>query len=80
VRYPAARRSVEHPFGNFKAAGLYLRRPSAPKCTHTSPGDHFMHEDPNAEPWMPGIKNFPFFGPVGIMLLSCTMKSERIVH
>jgi hypothetical protein len=69
---PRSTRSVEHPVGNFKTAGLYLRRLSAPKCLRASPGHHFVHEYPKAEPWMPRIKYFPFFGPVGLMLSSCT--------
>jgi hypothetical protein len=78
ARYPAARRPVEHPFGNFKAAGLYPRRLSASKCPRASPGHHFVHEHPKAEPWMPGIKYFPFVGPVGVMLSSCTAPSVRM--
>src|ERR1019366_2866484 len=54
ILQPAARRAVEHPFGNFKAAGLHLRRLSAPKCPRASPGHHFVHEHPKAKPWMPG--------------------------
>jgi hypothetical protein len=29
-----------------------------------------MNEHDTAKPWMPGIKNFPFLGPVGVMLPS----------
>jgi hypothetical protein len=56
LRHPATRRSIEHPFRNFKAAGRYLRRLSAPKYPHASPGHHLMHEHPEAEHEMPRIK------------------------
>src|ERR1019366_8261345 len=52
----------------------------ASKCPRASPGHHFVHEHPKAEPWMPRIKYFPFVGPVGVMLSSCTMTSERTGH
>jgi len=76
--FRAGRRSVEYPFGNFEAAGIDLRRTSAPKYPRASPGDHFVHENPKAKPWMPGIKYFPLFGPVGVMLSSCTTRSGRM--
>ena len=37
-----------------------------------------MHENALPKPRMPPIKNFPFLGPVGVMLSSCIMTPERI--
>jgi hypothetical protein len=39
----------------------------------TTPAHHFINEYHPAKPRMPGIKNFSFLGPVGVMLSSCTM-------
>jgi len=37
-----------------------------------------MDENALPKPRMPQIKNFPFLGPVGVMLSSCIMTPERI--
>jgi hypothetical protein len=37
-----------------------------------------MDENALPKPRMPRIKNFPFLGPVGVMLSSCIMTPERI--
>ncbi len=37
-----------------------------------------MDENALPKPRMPQIKNFPFLGPVGVMLSSCIMTRERI--
>jgi hypothetical protein len=37
-----------------------------------------MDENALPKPRMPRIKNFPFLGPVGVMLSSCITRPERI--
>ena len=39
-----------------------------------------MNEHHTPKPRMPGIKNFPFLGPVGVMLSSCTMRHVHTYH
>ena len=39
-----------------------------------------MDENALPKPRMPQIKNFPFLGPVGVMLSSCTIAPEHISH
>src|SRR5262245_57776398 len=78
-------RTVEHPFRNFQTAGRPVRRLSTSKCPPASPRRHIVDEHTQAKSGVPGIKYFPFFGPVGVMLLRCTMRFTRtrlsaIVH
>jgi hypothetical protein len=68
--------SVEHPFGNFKTVRHHLRRLGAPKNPHAFLESYLVNEDLPAKPRMPGIKDFPLFGPVGVMLSSCIMSPE----
>jgi hypothetical protein len=42
-----------------------------------SPRYHIVDEHTQSKPGVPGIKYFPFFGPVGVMLLGCTTRSGR---
>jgi hypothetical protein len=65
---------------NLKTARHSLRRLGAPKYPHASLESHFVNEDPPAKLRMPGIKYFPLFGPVGVMLSSCTTAFERTDH
>ena len=57
-----------------------LRRLGAPKYPSASLECHRVDEDPTAKPRMPGIKYFPLFGPVGVMLSSCTMAPGFTTH
>ena len=83
LRHTAANRSFKHPFGDFQAALRLLRRLSAPENPRASSVHHLVHEDASTEPRVPRIKDF--FGPVGFVSSSCTMRFTRtrlsvIVH
>ncbi len=73
--HPTADRPIEHPLGCLQTACALLTRLAAAQQAYTTPVHDFMNEHHAARPWMPGIKNFPFLGPVGVMLPSCTMRS-----
>src|SRR5262249_57748212 len=44
------------------------------------PASSLVDEDAQPKPGGPGIKYFPFFGPVGVMLLRCTIPSGPMPH
>src|SRR5215831_15495555 len=72
LRQAATCHSVEHPFRNFQTAGRPIRRLSTSKRPRPSPRHHIVDEHTQSKPGVPGIKYFPFFAPVGVMLLGCT--------
>ena len=72
MHHPTADRPIEHPFGRFQTTCAFFTRLRAAQNVHTAPLHRFMYEHRPAKPRMPGIKNFPFLGPVGVMLSSCT--------
>src|SRR5215813_5985417 len=72
LRQAATCHSVEHPFRNFQTAGRPVRRLSTSKCPRASPRHRIVDEHTQSKPGVPGIKYFPFLGPVGVMLLRCT--------
>src|SRR5947209_16173998 len=76
MHHPTADRPIEHPFGRFQTTCAFFTRLRAAQTVHTAPLHRFMYEHRPAKPRMPGIKNFPFLGPVGVMLSSCTMRFE----
>ena len=76
MHHPTADRPIEHPFGRFQTTCAFFTRLRAAQNVHTAPLHRFMYEHRPAKPRMPGIKNFPFLGPVGVMLSSCTMRFE----
>ncbi len=78
MHHPTADRPIEHPFGRFQTTCAFFTRLRAAQNVHTAPLHRFMYEHRPAKPRMPGIKNFPFLGPVGVMLSSCTMRRGRI--
>jgi hypothetical protein len=80
MHHPTADRPIEHPLGCLQTACTLLTRLAAAQQAHTTPAHDSMNEHHAAEPWMPGIKNFPFLGPVGVMLPSCTMDSGSTTH
>ena len=73
MHHPTADRPIEHPSGRFQTTCAFLTRLRAAQNAHTAPLHRFMYEHRPAKPRMPGIKNFPFLGPVGVMLSSCIM-------
>ena len=77
MHHPTADRPIEHPFGRFQTTCAFFTRLRAAQNVHTAPLHRFMYEHRPAKPRMPGIKNFPFLGPVGVMLSSCTMRRAR---
>jgi len=77
MHHPTADRPIEHPFGRFQTTCAFFTRLRAAQNVHTAPLHRFMYEHRPAKPRMPGIKNFPFLGPVGVMLSSCTIKCAR---
>ena len=77
MHHPTADRPIEHPSGRFQTTCAFLTRLRAAQNAHTAPLHRFMYEHRPAKPRMPGIKNFPFLGPVGVMLSSCTMRAAR---
>src|SRR6266566_545338 len=77
ARHAAACRSLKHPFRYCKAAVRRLNRLRAPKYPPVSPDQYLMHENAPTKPWMPGVENFSFLGPVGVMLSSCIMRCGR---
>ena len=77
MHHPTADRPIEHPFGRFQTTCAFFTRLRAAQNVHTAPLHRFMYEHRPAKPRMPGIKNFPFLGPVGVMLSSCTMRRGR---
>jgi len=77
MHHPTADRPIEHPSGRFQTTCAFLTRLRAAQNAHTAPLHRFMYEHRPAKPRMPGIKNFPFLGPVGVMLSSCTIRSVR---
>jgi len=77
LRQAATCHSVEHPFRNFQTAGRPIRRLSTSKCPRASPRHHIVDEHTQAKPGVPGIKYFPFLGPVGVMLSRCTTRFTR---
>jgi hypothetical protein len=77
ARHAAACRSLKHPFRYCKAAVRRLNRLRAPKYPPVSPDQYLMHENAPTKPWMPGVENFSFLGPVGVMLSSCTIRRAR---
>ena len=76
MHHPTADRPIEHPSGRFQTTCAFLTRLRAAQNAHTAPLHRFMYEHRPAKPRMPGIKNFPFLGPVGVMLSSCIMRCE----
>jgi hypothetical protein len=54
-----------------------LNRLRAPKYPLVSPDQYLMHENAPTKPRMPGVEDFSFLGPVGVMFSSCTMKFAR---
>ena len=74
MHHPTADRPIEHPFGRFQTTCAFFTRLRAAQNVHTAPLHRFMYEHRPAKPRMPGIKNFPFLGPVGVMLSSCIMR------
>ena len=78
MHHPTADRPIEHPSGRFQTTCAFLTRLRAAQNAHTAPLHRFMYEHRPAKPRMPGIKNFPFLGPVGVMLSSCTMRRARM--
>src|SRR5881392_3803147 len=77
MHHPTADRPIEHPFGRFQTTCAFFTRLRAAQNVHTAPLHRFMYEHRPAKPRMPGIKNFPFLGPVGVMLSSCTIRRAR---
>jgi len=77
MHHPTADRPIEHPFGRFQTTCAFFTRLRAAQNVHTAPLHRFMYEHRPAKPRMPGIKNFPFLGPVGVMLSSCTITRAR---
>ena len=77
MHHPTADRPIEHPFGRFQTTCAFFTRLRAAQNVHTAPLHRFMYEHRPAKPRMPGIKNFPFLGPVGVMLSSCTTSRAR---
>ncbi len=77
MHHPTADRPIEHPFGRFQTTCAFFTRLRAAQNVHTAPLHRFMYEHRPAKPRMPGIKNFPFLGPVGVMLSSCIMRCGR---
>ena len=80
MHHPTADRPIEHPSGRFQTTCAFLTRLRAAQNAHTAPLHRFMYEHRPAKPRMPGIKNFPFLGPVGVMLSSCTIRRARTWH
>jgi hypothetical protein len=74
MHHPTADRPIEHPLGHFQTTCAFLTRLRAAQNAYTAPLHRFMYEHRLAKPRMPGIKNVPFLGPVGVMLSSCTMR------
>ena len=64
----------------YQPADRRLNRLRAPKYPPVSPDQYLMHENAPTKPSMPGVENFSFLGPVGVMLSSCTIWRERTGH
>jgi hypothetical protein len=77
THHPTASCPIEHPFGRFQTACALLTRLRAAQHACAVPLHRFMNEHHTAKPRMPGIKNFPFLDPVGIILSSCTTGRAR---
>jgi hypothetical protein len=63
-----------------QTACALLTRLRAAQHACAAPLHRFMNKNHPAKPRMPGIKNFPFLGLVGVILSSCTMKLARTYH
>jgi len=80
MHHPTADRPIEHPFGRFQTTCAFFTRLRAAQNVHTAPLHRFMYEHRPAKPRMPGIKNFPFLGPVGVMLSNNEARTHLSLH
>ena len=65
--------AVEHPRWHRQTLPLPVCRRTAPKHGHVAALDDFVNMHLAAKPGMPWIKNFPYLGPIGVVLLRCTI-------
>ncbi|WP_429650510.1 hypothetical protein, partial [Skermanella aerolata] len=64
--------AIEHPRWHRQTLSLPVCRRTAPEHGHIAALDDFVNMHLAAKPGMPGIKNFPYLGPMGVVLLRCT--------
>jgi len=62
----------------FQRAAHCRALPAAPGDVAARLLDHLMDLNNAPHPRMPRIKNFPFFGPVGVLEPCCTTRSARM--
>src|SRR3954454_17117218 len=70
--------AVEHPRWHRQTSPLPVRCRTAPEHGHVAALDDFVNMHLAAKPGMPWIKNFPYLGPMGVVLLRCTIGKRCI--
>src|SRR4051812_46366646 len=70
--------AVEHPRWHRQTSPLQFCRRTAPEHWHVAAFDDFVNMHLAAKPGMPRIKNFPYLGPMGVVLLRCTTHADHI--
>jgi hypothetical protein len=70
--------AVEHPRWHRQTSPCPVRCRTAPKHGHVAALDDFVNMHLAAKPGMPWIKNFPYLGPMGVVLFRCTTPAGHI--
>ena len=70
--------AIEHPRWHRQTLSFPVCRRTAPEHGHIAALDDFVNMHLAAKPGMPGIKNFPYLGPMGVVLLRCTTPADLI--